>query len=46
MVTKRDNQDYVRALSYCCHTTITGWGVLLICSDMTPTMENQMEKNV
>ena len=30
-MTIRDNRDYIRVLSYSDYTTVTGWGVLLIC---------------
>ena len=30
--TIRDNRDYIRVLLYSYYTSITGWGVLLICS--------------
>ena len=29
IVTLRDNEDYIRVLSYSYYITITGWGVLL-----------------
>ena len=32
IVTMRDNRDYIRDLLYSYYTTITGWGVLLMCT--------------